>query len=181
MGACASAPATAPGSPDDKCIHEPSGEWSNSGRGGSVRCDDGAPSASGSGRGEGLRTRQTREDRDELERLKRRTSTKTSAQKARPFKYASTGGMHATALNLDADPGAPPPSDLHRQRPTHRRTGSGEIDVAESSRSPGSVESNHDSASSMERHANECETIDGTSLNHVRRREGGTCTEGRTW
>ena len=180
MGACASAPATGSGSPDDKCIHEPSGEWSNSGRGGSVWCDDGAPSASGSGRGEGLRTRQTREDRDELERLKRRTSTKTSAQKARPFKYASTGGMHATALNLDADPGAPPPSDLHRQRPTHRRTGSGEIDVAESggdanhapSRSPGSVESNHDSASSMERHANECETIDGTSLNHVRRREG---------
>ena len=173
MGACASAPKTRGDGAWVDDVHDTSGhDSSHSGRGG-VRWFAAEPVdvvTTFTGRGE--RFARSRRDVDDAERLRERVATKTSARKARPFKYASTGGDHVLrSLDIDAD-AAP----HHHARTgsdgassSHRHDHGGDSCGYESWSS-----SNHDSASStvaLNAAAAGCaETLDAPALNHVQPR-----------
>ena len=100
MGACASAPKTRGDGAWDDDVHDTSGhDSSHSGRGGArwFAAEPVDVVTTFTGRGE--RFARSRRDVDDAERLRERVATKTSARKARPFKYASTGGNHVLSLD----------------------------------------------------------------------------------
>ena len=161
MGACASAPKTrGDGAWDENDVHGTSGhDSSHSGRGG-ARWFAAEPTdavTALTGRGE----RFARSRRDDAEPPRERVATKTSARKARPFKYASTGGDHVLrSLKLnDADR---PPSAHHARTASDGASGDSCGDESWTS-------SNHDSASSTVANAPApcAETVDAPALNHV--------------
>ena len=104
MGACASAPKTRGDGAWVDDVHDTSGhDSSHSGRGGARWFAAEPVDAVTTFTGRGERFARSRRDVD-AERLRERVATKTSARKARPFKYASTGGDHVLrSLDIDAD------------------------------------------------------------------------------
>ena len=117
MGACASAPKTRGDGAWVDDVHDTSGhDSSHSGRGGARWFAAEPVDAVTTFTGRGERFARSRRDVDDAERLRERVATKTSARKARPFKYASTGGDHVLrSLDIDADARAAPPR-AHGQR-----------------------------------------------------------------
>lgn len=173
MGACASAPKTRGDGAWVDDVHDTSGhDSSHSGRGGARWFAAEPVDAVTTFTGRGERFARSRRDVDDAERLRERVATKTSARKARPFKYASTGGDHVLrSLDIDAD-AAP----HHHARTgsdgassSHRHDHGGDSCGYESWSS-----SNHDSASStvaLNAAAAGCaETLDAPALNHVQPR-----------
>ncbi len=182
MGACASAPKTRGDGTWDDDVHDTSGhDSSHSGRGGArwFAAEPVDVVTTFTGRGE--RFARSRRDVDDAERLRERVATKTSARKARPFKYASTGGNHVLSLDIDSDaaPPHPPPSAHHARTSSdglpssaHDRGGDSCGDESSSSSKSWSS-SNHDSASSTVANAAAAacaETVDAPALNHVQPR-----------
>ena len=164
MGACASAPKTRGDGAWDE--NDASGhDSSHSGRGGARWFAAEPTDAVTASKGRGERFARSRRDVDDAERLRERVATKTSARKARPFKYASTGGDHVLrSLKLnDADR---PPSAHHARTASDGASGDSCGDESWTS-------SNHDSASSTVANnapAPCAETVDAPALNHVQPR-----------
>ena len=165
MGACASAPKTrGDGAWDENDVHGTSGhDSSHSGRGGARWFAAEPTDAVTALTGRGERFARSRRDVDDAERLRERVATKTSARKARPFKYASTGGDHVLR-SLDVERRRPPTVARTRHARTASDGASGDSCGDESWTS-----SNHDSASSTVANAPApcAETVDAPALNHV--------------
>ena len=176
MGACASAPKTRGDGAWDDDVHDTSGhDSSHSGRGGArwFAAEPVDVVTTFTGRGE--RFARSRRDVDDAERLRERVATKTSARKARPFKYASTGGNHVLSLDIDSDaaPPHPPPSAHHARTSSDGLPSSAHDRGGDSCGDESWSSSNHDSASSTVANAAAAacaETVDPPALNHVQPR-----------